>query len=392
MANEMYTTPETNVITTSQMNKVREVDFALRFTGTILRKLMEALGVTRKVPMIDGTTLYYYTTTGTLQSGAVDEGAVIPLSQYQRNKVAIGNITLKKWRKAATAEAILKSGYDEAVRATDNKLLQDVQTGIRTDFFNYLKGIDATVVGADTLQKVLAKTWGNLQVLFENDAVEVVHFLHPLTIADYLGTATITVQQAFGFNYISDFMGLGTVIMNSQVPQGTVISTAKENLIMYYVPVTSEAMQSLGMTADDSGYIGIKSGYANEERAQVESLVMSGIQFLVEYANGVVFGQVDSTPTLGSITVTSTAGTASGDSNIAVSGYTPGSGEKYVYKTGASAAPAVTYGQKLGSGWTEITPPHDITPGANQTKITVASVDANGRAQAAGDATITKNS
>ena len=391
MANEMYTTPETNVITTNQMSKAREVDFTLRFTGTVLKKLMEALGVTRKVPMIDGTTMYYYTTTGTLQSGVVDEGAVIPLSQYQRNKVPIGSISLKKWRKAATAEAILKSGYDEAVRATDAKLLQDVQTGIRTDFFNYLKAIDATVVGADNLQKVLAKTWGNLQVLFENDAVEVVHFLHPLTIADYLGTATITVQQAFGFNYISDFMGLGTVIMTSQVPQGTVISTAKENLIMYYVPVTAEAMQPFNMTADESGYIGISSGYANKERAQVESLIMSGIQFLVEYADGVVFGQVDSTPTLQSITVTSEAGTASGDTKITASGYSLGSGEKLVYKFGASAAPTVAYGQKLGSTWTEMTSPAQLTPGAN-TKITVAAVDANGRAQAAGNATVVKNS
>lgn len=389
MANEMHTTPESNLITTNQMKKVREVDFTRRFTGTILKNLMTALGVTRKIPMIDGTTMYYYTTTGTLQDGNVDEGAVIPLSQYERVKTPVGSITLKKWRKAASAESILKSGYTEAVRETDTKLLLDVQTGIRTDFFNYLKAIDATVVGADTLQKVLANTWGQLQVLFENDAVETVHFIHPLTIADYLGTATITVQQAFGFNYISDFMGLGTVVMTSQVPQGKVISTAKENLILYYVPITSEAMTSFSMTADATGYIGINSGYANNERAQIESLIMSGIQFLVEYADGVVFGQVDSTPTLQSITVASTVGTAVGDSNIAVSGYTPATGEKYVYKTGTTA-PTVTYGQKLGSTWTDITPPHDITPTASHTKITVASVDANGRAQAAGSDDITK--
>lgn len=387
MAN-VTTAAETNVITTQQMVKIREVDFVRRFTGTILRKLMEALGVTRKIPLIEGTTMYYYTTTGTLQSGAVAEGEIIPLSQYERVKTPIGEITLKKWRKATTAEAILKSGYDEAVLETDKKLLLDVQTGIRTDFFDYLKAIDATVVGASTLQMVLAQTWGNLQVLFENDAIEAVHFMHPLTIADYLGSANITVQTAFGFNYIKDFLGLGTVIMTSQIPKGQVISTAKENLIMYYIPVSAKAMSSLGVTADQTGYIGIKSAYPTEERAQVETLVLSGIQFLVEYASGVVFGQIDSTPTLGSVTVTSTAGTAVGDSNIALSGYTLGSGEKYVYKTGATA-PAVTYGQKLGNTWTEIDSGDDITPTANHTKITVAAVDANGRAQAAGNATLT---
>ena len=392
MPENITTAAETNLITKSQMSKVREVDFVKRFTGTILKKLMEALGVTRKIPMIDGTTMYYYTTTGTLQDGNVGEGEVIPLSQYQRNKVAIGEITLKKWRKASSAEAILKSGYNEAVRETDNKLLLDVQTGIRTDFFNFLKGIDGTVVADTTLQKVIAKTWGQMQVLFENDAVQVVHFIHPLTVADYLGTATVSMQTAFGFNYIEDFLGMGTVILSSQIPQGQVYTTAKENLILYYVPISSDAMASLGLTADTTGYVGIKSGYPNEERAQVESLVMSGIQFLVEYADGVVIGQVDSTPTLGSITVASTGegATAAGDSVITMSGYSLGTGEKFVYKTGTSTAPSVSYGQKLTTGWTELDSGDNITPAATATKITVAAVDANNRAQAAGNTTLTK--
>ena len=396
MPDNVTTAAEQNLITKSQMTRVREIDFTLRFTGTILQSLLTALGVTRKIPMMDGTTMYYYKTQGTLQDGNVGEGELIPLSQYERVKIPIGEISLKKWRKAASAESILKSGYNEAMIETDNKLLLDVQTGIRTDFFNHLKDIDGTVVGATTLQMVLARTWGNLQVLFENDAIEAVHFLHPLTIAEYLGAANITVQQAFGFNYISDFLGLGTIVMTSQIPQGQVISTARDNLIMYYVPVSSDAMASLGLTSDSTGYIGIKSGYPAENRAQVESLVMSGIQFMVENASGVVFGQIDSTPTLGSVTVTSTdsGATASGDSMISASGYTLGSGEKYVYKTAKDTAPAVTYGQKLGNTWTVLTNASgtNITPASTHNKITVAAVDANGRAQAAGSADLTLKS
>ena len=299
---------ETNVITTAQMAKAREIDFVNRFSGSILRKLMEALGVTRKIPMAEGTTMYVYKTTGTLQSGIVPEGEIIPLSQYARVKNAVGEITLKKWRKAATAEAIKKSGYEEAVRETDRGLLTDVQKGVRTDFFTFLSGIvqaasgtegqsgytpavGATVTGS-TLQAVLAKSWGQLQVLFENDAVETVHFINPLTIADYLATAQVSIQTAFGMNYIEDFLGLGTVVMNSQVAQGTVYSTAKENLILYYLTMNGDVANAFGLTADETGLIGIKSGYANEERAQIESLVMSGIQFLVEYADGVVKGTI----------------------------------------------------------------------------------------------------
>ena len=381
---------ETNLIKADQMAKVREVDFVQRFAHNSLKKLMEALGVTRKIPMEEGTTMYYYTTTGTLQSGAVPEGEIIPLSQYQRNKVAIGEITLNKWRKATSAEAIKKSGFNEAVNMTDKKLLSDIQKGIRTNFFTHLNSIDGTVVGGTTLQAVIAKSWAQLQILFEDDAIEAVHFINPLTIGDYLATATITTQTAFGMQYIENFLGMGTVVMNSNIPAGHVVSTAKENIIMYYITTNGDLARAFSMSADETGYIGIKSGYPCEERAQIESLVMSGIQFLVEYAPGVVLGQIDATPSLQSVTVTSTAGTAVGDSNIAMSVYSLGTGEKWVYKCGASAAPTVTYGQKLGSGWTDIDSGDDITPGANMTKITVAAVDGNGRAQAAGSADITK--
>lgn len=388
---EVTTSAETNVITTEQMVRAREVDFVRRFSDFSLTRLMQALGVTRKIPMAEGTTMYIYKTTGTLQSGLVPEGEVIPLSQYARTKEPFGEITLKKWRKAVTAEAIKKSGYQEAVNETDNKMLQDVQKGIRTDFFSAVMNLGNTAVGASTLQAVLAKTWGQLQVLFENDAVQVVHFVNPLTIADYLSTASITLQTAFGMNYVEDFLGLGRVIMTSQVPQGKVYSTAVDNLILYYITMSGEIAQAFNLTVDETGYIGTHFGQ-NDQRAQLERLVMSGIQFLVEYADGVVVGQIDSTPTLQSVTVTSAAGTAVGDSNITLSVYTLGEGEKWVYKTAKDTAPAVVYGQKLGSTWTETDSGDDITPAATHNKITVAAVDAGGRAQAAGNTTITVKS
>src|SRR5699024_1906129 len=58
---------ETNLITTAQMKKAREIDFVQRFTHDSLEKLIEVLGVTRRIPMMEGTTLYFYKTTGTLQ-------------------------------------------------------------------------------------------------------------------------------------------------------------------------------------------------------------------------------------------------------------------------------------------------------------------------------------
>ena len=294
MAN-VVTTAETNVIKAAQMSKVREVDFVLQFTHNFLPKLIEALGVTRKIAMQEGTTMYYYTTTGTLQSGVVPEGEIIPLSQYQRNKVPFGELTLKKWRKGTTAEAIQKSGYQEAVNETDAKMVSDIQKTIRTNLFSFLNGTitGSTPVTGANLQAVLAQTWGQLQVLFEDDAIAPVHFVNPLDIADYLATATITTQTAFGMTYIEDFLGLGTVILSSQVTKGTVVSTAKDNIVMYYLTMSGDLAYAFNLTTDETGYIGAHAKQT-DERAQVEMMAMAGIQFLVEYAQGVVKGTISS--------------------------------------------------------------------------------------------------
>jgi hypothetical protein len=295
MATNVTNAAETNLIKAAQMTKAREVDFVNLFTHSSLNKLMEVLGVTRKIPMMEGTTMYVYTTSGQLaNNGAVPEGEIIPLSQYATTKTAIGEITLKKWRKAVTAEAIKKSGYEPAVRETDAALLRDVQSAIRTDFFTLLNG---TITGSTTatgvgLQAALANAWGQLQVKFEDDAAEAVYFVNPTDAAAYLGSAQISVQTVFGLNYIENFLGLGTVILTSRVTAGTFIATAKQNLVMYYLTMNGDVAQAFNLTTDETGFIGIKSGYPNEERAQIESLVMDGIQFFVEYAAGVVKGTI----------------------------------------------------------------------------------------------------
>lgn len=293
MAN-VVTTAEENLITQDDMKRVREVDFVRQFEHTSLAKLLEVIGVTRRIPMMEGTTLYVYKTTGTLENGEVPEGEIIPLSEYETVKEAVGTITLKKWRKAATAESIKKSGYNAAVRETDAALLRDVYADVRNTLFSFINGEitgSATAGGVD-LQSALADGWGQLQVLFEDDAVEPVYFINPMDAARYLGAANITTQSTFGMNYIEDFLGLGTVIMSSRIARGTFVATAKQNFIMYYLTMGGDVASAFGLTTSELEYIGINSGYRNEERAQIESLIMDGITILVEYAKGVVKGTI----------------------------------------------------------------------------------------------------
>lgn len=281
---------ETNTIMQADLARVRVADFNLQFTGN-LQKLTEALGVTRKIPVQEGAALKMLKVTGTLESGNVAEGDLIPLSKYETEEVAVGEVKLNKWRKGTTAEAILKGGYDQAVGATTDKMVKDIQKTIRGDLFTFMATGTGNAQGA-TLQAALANGWGKLAVLFEDDAVETVYFLNPMDVSDYLGTAQVEMQTLFGMNYIKNFLGLGDVFLNSNVPAGKYYATAKENIVLYYVNVGSGDIKSaFGLTTDETGYIGINE-YADKDTARVIDLVMSGVTFFPERIDGIVVGTI----------------------------------------------------------------------------------------------------
>ena len=277
---------ETNLIKKEDLVRAREIEFVTLF-GESIKKLVEALGVTRKIPKQAGYTLKTYKAKGTLQDGTVAEGDLIPLSKYQTEAVSYAEIVLKKWRKATSAEAIIEKGYDQAVQMTTDRMLKDVQKGIRTDFFTFLATGTGEATGA-TFQAALAQAWGQLQVLFEDDSIEAIYFMNPLDVADYLATAQITTQTAFGMTYVENFLGLGTVIFDSKVPEGTIYATAKDNIVLYYVPVNGADLgNAFSFTADQTGLIGIHEE-ADYKHMTAEDTVMSGVVLFAERLDGIV--------------------------------------------------------------------------------------------------------
>lgn len=283
---------EKNLIVTTDLTdaQIREIAFTEMFTEN-LRKLLEALGVTRKIAKQSGSVLKTYKATGTLENGTVAEGEVIPLSKYKMKVVNYGEITLKKWRKATTAESIIASGFEQAVTLTTDRMMKDIQNNIRKDFFTFLGTGTGTATGVG-LQSTLAQTWGQLQTLFEDNAIEAVYFINPLDIADYLATAQITTQTAFGMSYIENFLGMGTVFMNSSVPKGKIYATAKDNIVLYYVPVNGADLgEAFSFTSDETGLIGIHedSEYKN---LTCEDVIVSGLTLFAEMLNGIVIGTI----------------------------------------------------------------------------------------------------
>lgn len=281
---------ETNLIKKADLARAREVEFTYNFSENIT-KLMEALGVTRKIAKQAGTMLKAYKATGTLQSGTVAEGDTIPLSKYKTEAVSFAEITLKKWRKATSAEAIVEKGYDQAVTMTTDRMMLDVAKSIRADFFTFLATGTGVASGA-TFQAALAQAWGQLQVKFEDDAIQAVYFMNPLDVAAYLGTANITTQTAFGMTYVENFLGLGKVFFNSSVPQGKIYATAQDNLVLYYVPVNGADLgEAFNFTSDATGYIGIHEtpDYTNMTASDT---VVNGMVLFAERIDGVIVATI----------------------------------------------------------------------------------------------------
>lgn len=288
MAQDM--SPEVGLITRDDLARAREIDFVYQFTENV-KKLMEALGVTRMLPKQEGTVLTAYKAEGTLEDGNVEEGAIIPLSHYEVKPVDFGKITLGKWRKSTGVESITDKGYDQAVGMTTAEMLKDVQKDIRKDLFDFMATGTGAASGAD-FQEVLAQSWGQLQILFEDNEIETVFFMNPLDVATYLATAQITVQNAFGMRYVEDFLGLGTVILNGSVLKGKIYSTAKSNIVFYYIPVNGAGVEkAFTFTSDETGLVGIHE-FPDYDRMTVNDTVMCGIKVFAERLDGIVVGTI----------------------------------------------------------------------------------------------------
>ena len=97
---------------------------------------------------------------------------------------------------------------------------------------------------------------------------------------------------------------------------------------------------------------------------------------------------LDADGDLEELTITSAAGTNVGATKL-TSSYTKKSSEHYVYKTG-NTAPSIGYYQEPDYTWTEWDGSSDLALGVDQNgkKITVAVVNASGRALASGNTTL----
>lgn len=286
---QLFTVP-TNETTTSDLAPAISVDYVSRITENI-QTLQQILGIVDMEPMAVGTTIKMYTESVTL-GAQVAEGEEINLSKATRTLAATKELTLGKYLKEVTAEAIQKYGRDRAINRTDEKIVGEIRKGIKSNFFALLATGTGTATAGASLQAALANVWAALQTRFDDMDVTPIYFVSSTDVAGYLGTANISTQTAFGFSYVEDFLGLGTVIINPNLTAGTVIGTVMENLNGAYAPATGgDLAEAFNLTSDESGLVGM-THQAKTGNASLQTLLFCSVLFYPEYLDGVIKGSI----------------------------------------------------------------------------------------------------
>lgn len=234
-----------------------------------------------------------------------------------------------------------------------------------------------------------------------------------LTYDNILALEDILSDGDFDVNaFISTKKNRSTLRNVQKIENGVVVETLYDranNTLDGYPVVDLKSLEKGTLYAGDFDYMyyGIPYGmsYKISEEAQLSTLtnedgtpvnlfeqelvalrVTMDVAFMI--VKDTAFAKLESASRLGTLTVSSVAGTATGDTKVTISP-AKGEGNSYKYKV-ADAAVEVKYGQNV-KNWTAWDGSKDITAETGK-KITVIECDAEFRAVKAGSATVTAKS
>lgn len=290
---------EDNILTAEETCTGLDVEFVRNFTEEYDR-LAEMLGLFEVSTVAAGTALFQYKVVGSLAETTPDEGEATPLSLFKTKKEPLDPISVKRYAKGTTMEAVLKSGFENAVLKTDAKFVQALRDVVLAQFFDLLANGDGTASGAG-LQDTLAHADAALRDAMENnhDSAEgIVFFVNRQDVADALGSREINVANVFGLELIKDFLGVQNVIRTSKVPKGTVYATPAENIHVYGIDFAALNQAGLDYESDSSGLIGVHHE-ADHNKGAAKTFAALGCQFIPEATNYIVKATVADEVTTG---------------------------------------------------------------------------------------------
>lgn len=281
-----------NTTTTAQITiQAKEIDLANRFSAT-WEALTEIMGITRPIRKTPGTKLVSSKASITLADGEVAEGDEVPLSQAKVEPVAFKDMTLKKYRKRVTAEAVEKYGAAVAVQKTDDALLNELQGVVLDEFYAF--ALTGTLTGSEAdFQMAVSMSIGRVKDKFKKMRLnygQVVVFANTLDVHRYLGATQISTQTSNGMEYLKNFLGADVMIASSEIPEGKVVAIPADNIVLYYIDPADGDFAALGLEyttgAGETNLIGVhKEGVYG--RAAGDTHVLMGMVMWAEYLDAI---------------------------------------------------------------------------------------------------------
>lgn len=267
--------------------QAQNINFVTKFESD-LHNLLAMLGKADVQVMAPGTALKIYKDGGSIGTGTAAEGAEVPAGTAKMTLDSTVILEYKKYRNVVGIESIGSMGYDVAVGGVAETMLRQTQKGVRTDIIAGVKLGTGSTSGA-TFQPAIANCWAELTAKCEDEAVTPVYFCHPTTAAAYLGSANVTMQTAFGLSYIQNFIGLGTLIVDSNCETGKIYGTASENLVV--AAANLAAIPDMEYQTDASGIIGINTG-SKYSHAGIEINVACGLKVVPQFLDRIIVATV----------------------------------------------------------------------------------------------------
>lgn len=287
----------TNTTTTTQITvQAKEIDFASRFESN-WQALIDILGIMNPVRKTPGTVLSASVAEVTLQSGDVAEGDEVPLSQATVTPKVFENLKLKKYRKRVTAEAVEKFGAAIASQKTDDAFISEITTEVLDSFYSFIQ-TGSLASTYDSFQMAVSMAIASVKDKFKKAHLthdNIVVFVNTLDVGKYLGNGEITIQTRNGIDYFQDYLGARTVIVSSDIPEGTVIATPASNIVLYYIDPADDDLKEIGLVYTTSGnptsLIGVhKEGVYGRVSGDTHAIV--GMKLFAEYIDGIAVNTI----------------------------------------------------------------------------------------------------
>ena len=283
--------PKANLTMSANVEvRAREIDFVTRF-GDTWESLREVLSIMRMIRKENGTVLKTKSASIVLQDGKVGEGEEIPYSLASVEETPYGEITIEKYAKAVSIEAVDEHGAEAAINMTDEAFLNELQGNVLDRFYAHLSTGTLTSDEA-TFQMAIAMAIGKVKDKFKKmrkNHSKIVVWVNTLDAYKYLGAAELTVQSAFGIDYVENFMGADKMILSSEIAEGKVIATPVDNIICYYVDPSNSGFRKLGLEYTVSGETPLIGFHANGNYSTAvgESFALMGLTLLTEYLDAI---------------------------------------------------------------------------------------------------------